>query len=841
MIHLEVAVAAPLHRTLTYAFSGSSDDLSAAPLKDCVGKRVLVPLAGRRITGYVLSASGEKKTEFTVRNVTRFLDERPLFHENLIPFFRWLADYYHHPLGLVIKTALPGGLSPHSVKKLLLSQNSSLISDIAGDKKYPWLTTLLDKGKLTVSDTRKLLGNAESGKMIKKLVEEDAVKIDQSVQEDVIREKREICYSVDRRYQIVTGNSEDKPTDFKKWREKYSTECSCSLKLSETRALYYLSSLSQRTGLGKVPLKDIKEKYSGAAKSLAALREKGVVARSSVRVYRSPSGEQFRFYPRPEKLTGEQASAVAVIEGALDLQKFKSFLLHGVTGCGKTEVYLRAAETTLAAGRDVLILVPEIALATQLEAHLVSRFGDLVILLHSGMTKAERFDQYHMALTGQARVVVGARSALFAPLHDPGLIVVDEEHDSGFKQDDNFCYHGRDMAVVLAKFHNAVIILGSATPSVTSYANAISGKYTLLSMNKRVGDRTLPEVSIVDLNNHKPGKKREIIGSLLRERMVENLQQGRQTILLLNRRGFSSALICQDCGTPVQCSHCNVSLTLHKKSDQLLCHYCGFTMSSNTTCIECRSTALVPVGLGIERLEEEVRELFPTARVARLDSDTATDRKKFLKVLAGMYKGTVDILIGTQMIAKGLHFPNVTLVGVVWADGGISMPDFRAAEKTFQLITQVTGRAGRGESPGKVIIQTLRPDHYAIVYAGEHQYLKMFEHEMRLRRSPAFPPYVRLIAIRLQGRVERNVQKSAVNVGRFLRRFITEQKYRITVLGPAPAPLDKIRDNYRWQLLLKGNDIGELRGICLALNGEKKELVHHQNKVIIDVDPENMM
>ncbi|MBW2660034.1 MAG: primosomal protein N', partial [Deltaproteobacteria bacterium] len=737
--------------------------------------------------------------------------------------------------------ALPAGLSPQSVKKLFLSKNSALISDIGDKEKYPWLSILLEKESLTVSDTRKLLGKAESAKLINRLVEADAVKIHLSVQVDGTKEKREICYSVVGRFPLSACEAGDSPVDFKKWRERYSTECNCSLKLSETRALYCLSSISQKTELAQVPLKDIREKYSGATKALAALHEKGLVERSTVRVYRSPFGEQFRFYPRPEKLTGEQDSAVNEVCSAIDSGKFKPFLLHGVTGCGKTEVYLRAAEVTLAAGRDVLILVPEIALATQLEAHLVSRFGDLVILLHSGMTKAERFDQYHMALTGRARVVVGARSALFAPLRDPGLIVVDEEHDSGFKQDDNFRYHGRDIAVVRARFHNAVIILGSATPSVTSYANAISGKYTLLSMKKRVGDRKLPEVSIVDLNIRNSGKKRNIIRSQLLKGMDENLQQGRQSILLLNRRGFSSALLCQDCGTPVQCSHCNVSLTHHKKSDRLLCHYCGFSTSANTICIECRSTALVPVGFGIERVEEEVRELFPEARVARLDSDAAADRKKFHQILAGMHKGSVDILIGTQMIAKGHHFPNVTLVGVVWADGGISMPDFRAAEKTFQLITQVTGRAGRGELPGKVIIQTLRPDHYAIVYAQKHQYRQMYEHEMNLRRSPAFPPYVRLTAIRVQGRVEREVQRSSMDVGRFLRRFIAEQKFTIITLGPAPAPLDKIRDNYRWQILIKGSNIDELHSVCVALDRKKKEFVHHLNKVIIDVDPENMM
>ncbi len=649
-----------------------------------------------------------------------------------------------------------------------------------------------------------------------------------------------MVYSFALPWQSQSQEPADSHIDFNDLRKKYSQESGVQLKLSETRAIHSLNTICQRTGLKKIALKDLKKEYSGAAKPLSQLETKGLVLRSSSRVYRNPFGEQLNFYPRPEHLTTEQSNAIDLISEALTLKKFQPFLLHGVTGCGKTEVYLRASEITLAAGRDVLILVPEIALATQLEAHLVSRFGDLVVLQHSGMTKAERFDQYDMALSGRARIVVGARSALFAPLRDPGLIVVDEEHDAGFKQDDNFRYHGRDLSVVRAKFHNAVVVLGSATPSVTSFANAASGKYKLLTMAKRVGDRSLPEVTIVDLNKDIPVKKNTIIRTELCDRLGKNLENGRQSLLLLNRRGFSSAVLCQDCGTPVQCTHCNVSLTLHKKTGRLLCHYCGFAIPADTICFECRSTKLIPAGFGIERVEEEVLQLFPDAIVQRLDSDTTTDRKRFLQILKEMHRGNIDILIGTQMIAKGHHFPNVTLVGVVWADGGISMPDFRAAEKTFQLITQVTGRAGRGEFPGEVIIQTLRPEHYAIVYAKNHQYRQMYEHEMRLRASPAFPPYVRLTAVRMQGKVERDVQNSALKIGRFLRKCVARQKKSVAVLGPAPSPLDKIKDNYRWQILLKGSS-DELSEICVSLDLHKSVLAGRQCKVILDVDPENMM
>ncbi len=843
MIHLEVAVAAPLNRTLTYSLPIDCDDWSKKQAHRCIGRRVLVPLSRRRITGYILSVLEEEKAEFAVKNIVKFLDERPLFHKNQIPFFRWVADYYHYPIGLVIKTALPGGLAPRSVKKLVLSHNYGMLRGMNDVESTPWLKKILAKGELTVSETQRIAGDNKTRKQVKRLIGEDILRIDESVQKDGTREKLEVCYS----FVVPLKNScqdqvnqANNHLDFNGYRKKYAKELGVQLKLSEAKAIYYLDTICQRTRLDKISLKELKKEYPTIVKALVQLEAKNIVFRSTNRVYRSPFGEQLNFYPRPEQLTTQQSAALDEISKALALKNFQIFLLHGVTGCGKTEVYLRATEITLAAGRDVLILVPEIALATQLEAHLVSRFGDLVVLQHSGMTKAERFDQYDMALTGRAKIVVGARSALFSPLRDPGLIVVDEEHDSGFKQDDNFRYHGRDLSVVRAKFHNAVIILGSATPSVTSYANAISGKYKLLTMTKRVGDRSLPAVTVVDLNKDKPKKKNTSIRSELRGRLEKNLGKGNQSLLLLNRRGFSSAVLCQDCGTPVQCSHCNISLTLHKKTERLLCHYCGFSVPVDTVCIECRSTTLVPAGYGIERVEEEVRQLFPQARVQRLDSDISADRKKFLQILKEMHRGNIDILIGTQMIAKGHHFPDVTLVGVVWADGGISMPDFRAAEKTFQLITQVTGRAGRGELPGEVIIQTLRPEHYAIVYAKKHQYKEMFEHEMRLRSSPSFPPYVRLTAIHIQGRVERDVQSSAVKTGRFLRKCVAMQKHAVTVLGPAPSPLDKIKDKYRWQVLLKGAS-DQLNEICVILDSQRSAVVVRQCKVIIDVDPENMM
>ncbi len=843
MIHLEVAVAAPLEQTLTYCLAEKTALGAHGNLQQSyVGRRVLVWLGKRKVTGYVLEVvTISEKTPYKIREISKFLDDYPLFHENSVPFYRWVANYYHYPLGLVIKTALPGGLAPRSVKQLVLVKNSDEFLSQFETEVPAWAQKLAIQGQLGAAETAEIFSNRTDKILLDHLVEIDVVRITKGIAKDGVHEKNEICYGLTSPRSLGPKEIDASREGLKEYQHRFSQEVGIELKISEVKALYSLHNLTQNNNRETISLKDLRQDYSGASKALISLEEKQLVVRSKERVFRSPFGEQLKHYPRPDRLTEEQQTAFDSILPAIIEKKFRPFLLHGVTGCGKTEVYLRAAEETLALGRDVIILVPEIALATQFEAHLLSRFGDLVVLLHSAMSAAERFDQFSLALNGRAKIVIGARSALFVPFRDPGLIIVDEEHDTSFKQDDSFRYHGRDLAVLRAKYHDAVVILGSATPSITSYANAQSGKYTLLTMKERVGNRSLPVVTIVDLNKKHAKDIKGIIKKELQDKLTKNLADGKQSILLLNRRGFSAVVLCRDCGTPVQCSHCHVSLTLHKGKNKLICHYCGFSMANKSVCLQCRSTDLVPAGFGTERVEEEVLELFPDARIKRLDSDTASDRKKFLSILAKMHEGEIDILIGTQMIAKGHHFPNVTLVGVVWADGGMSMPDFRAAERTFQLITQVIGRAGRGDVPGEVIVQTMRPEHYAIVYSRDHQYGKMFTHEMKLRQHPAFPPYLRLTALRLQGRVENDVQQSAVRLARFCRQTVKNEKFKIETLGPAPAPLDKIKDNYRWQILLKGRDTDELHALCSAIKRGRQELVKSQCTLAIDVDPENMM
>lgn len=848
MIRLEVAVAAPLWQTLTYLFD---DDSGLIP----VGRRVLVPLGRRKVTGYVLGLLPEEKVGYKLRSVLQLLDPETLFPVNMVPFFRWVAQYYHYPLGEVIKTALPGGLTPRSGKRLHLTElgrNNLQQSLQAKDSAAPeWLPSLIDKGSVSAAKSLKILARTSWKKLIAAWQEQGFIEVREVVLGNEARLKQEICYKfVDYLSLPVCPNSSPAKDEIVTFGQALREGLSLALSFSQIKTLYFLHCLTDSGKRLNVPAQELHKAYSGAAKALPFLVEQGLVSRVEQRIFRNPYGEQLSWFPQPETLTEEQQQVLNSLIPAIRNKQFFTFLLHGVTGCGKTEVYLRAAEATLASGRDVLVLVPEIALATQLEAHFVSRFGDKVLLLHSGLSMGERFDQWSLAAGGHnmisPQIVIGARSAVFAPLRDPGLIVVDEEHDSGFKQDDGLCYNGRDLAILRARLNNGVVLLGSATPSVTSYYHSRQGKYSLLTMAKRVQERSLPAISLVDLRDKSQKDYGLALGKKLQQGLRQTLAQGKQSLLLLNRRGFASVYLCQDCGKPVECSHCHISLTLHKGKKQLICHYCGFSLTSNQLCSGCHSEKLVPVGFGTERLEQEVRELLPEARIARLDSDTAADRKNFLQILKDMHNQEIDILIGTQMIAKGHDFPEVTLVGVVWADGGLSMPDFRAAERTYQLLSQVSGRAGRGSSQGRVIIQTLRPDHYAVALAQRHAYAEMYEQEMMIRRQPAFPPFLRMINIHIQGSRDKDVCKTAGNIVTMCRTYtktlaVATKRHLVDILGPAPSPLDRLRDCYRWQVLLKSDCQDDLHAVCQQVIIRQVDLTVGDSRITVDVDPENMM
>lgn len=547
----------------------------------------------------------------------------------------------------------------------------------------------------------------------------------------------------------------------------------------------------------------------------------------------------------PFVLGDEQAEAVKAIKEALSPARSQSFLLHGETGSGKTEVYLRAAEATIAAGRKVLVLIPEIALSQQMVHRFQRRFGDRVALWHSALTASMRREVFNRTRSGDLDILVGARSAILAPLPDVGLIVVDEEHETAYKQGESPRYHARDVALVRGRQEKAVVILGSATPALETYKNAQTGKLTLLRMHQRFGQGLAPQVEIVPLPKKEPRKAAPIsmiFGDRLRDELAKNLSAGSQTILFLNRRGHSTVVQCEECQTAVPCRHCDIALTFHASDQRLRCHYCGASRRLPLPCPEeCGGEVSVMKGVGTQRVESEVTRLFPMARVLRLDTDTARKRGSTKDTIEKFRRREADILLGTQMVAKGLDFPSVTLVGVINADTQLNLPDFRSAERTFQLLAQVAGRSGRGEHLGRVIFQTNHPDHDALVTAARQDYEEFYKREIARRKDgPAlYPPHVRLINLLIDGKKEEAVIDLADKVVRHFDRHPT-LTHQVAVLGPAPQPLSRLKSQYRWHITLRSESskaLHELAEVALAFAKEETSSV----RLAVDVDPVSML
>jgi primosomal protein N' (replication factor Y) len=525
---------------------------------------------------------------------------------------------------------------------------------------------------------------------------------------------------------------------------------------------------------------------------------------------------------------------------------FQTYLLDGITGSGKTEVYMRAAAAALEKNQEALILVPEIGLISQMERRFRARFGECIALLHSGLSPGERFDQWMRILRKEAKVAIGARSAIFAPFENLGLIVVDEEHDDSYKQESKLRYHARDLAVVRAKLQGALALLGSATPSVGSYYNVHTGKFRGLNLSKRIEDRLLPEVTIVDLRDPQ-GRRRAtpFMTKELEEGIAATLQRGEQTLLFLNRRGFANYPTCVLCGAPVSCKNCDITMTLHQEANALKCHYCGYTRAQAVGCHTCGSPKIKLLGLGTERVEAKIKEIFPKARVARMDRDTTARKGALVKILRDLKAGDIDILVGTQMVAKGHDYPNITLVGIICADLSLNFPDFRAGERTFQILAQVAGRAGRGTQPGRVVLQTYNPDHFCILTAKDQDYRAFYDHEIRFRRTLKYPPFSRLIHILVAGKDKEQTALYAQNLGEVCRTLQSENRtYREKVkrLGPVAAPLPRLQKKYRWHILLKGLKPGPLHSMARALMDRVERPVSKTGvKVIVDVDPVDML
>ena len=577
-----------------------------------------------------------------------------------------------------------------------------------------------------------------------------------------------------------------------------------------------------------------------AAATLTRLERRGLVSLATRRVERAPAagpaagaaGAAGRGERGPIRLepTADQRRALAALRPLAAQGRFRAALLHGVTGSGKTEVYLRLARDVCASGRRALVLVPEIALTPAAVATFRQALGERVAVQHSGLSNGERHDQWHRIRRGEVDVVVGTRSAVFAPLAALGLIVVDEEHDASYKQDESPRYHARDVAVVRGRQAGALVVLGSATPSMETYHNARAGRYACVVMGARVHERPLAAVRVVDMRSEVAAEGPDVVLSrALRDALAETLDRGEQALLLLNRRGFASALLCRQCGRTLECPNCSVSLTVHRAAGRARCHYCNYGVRRPGTCVHCAGPYLETIGFGTERVEAEVVERYPGVSIARLDRDTVRRRGAAAALLDRFARGDIHVLIGTQMIAKGHDFPNVTLVGVISADVGLTLADFRASERTFQLLTQVAGRAGRGERPGEAVVQSFYPEHYSIGYACLQAYEPFYDAELRYRRQLHYPPAVAMVNAVVRGRSLQGAMADADGLASLLRG-----RPGFQVLGPAPAPMVRLRGQHRVQLFLKGAQRRPMREALLAALGARPNL---RRRVTVDVDP----
>ena len=585
---------------------------------------------------------------------------------------------------------------------------------------------------------------------------------------------------------------------------------------------------------GDIPATILRKMFGNCTSQLNRLCELRLIAVEEREVYRDPFKNLTVKRDDPRILHTHQKSALEAISSCLDLHKFTPFLLYGVTGSGKTEVYLQAISHALDQGKSALVLVPEIALTPQLTGRFQARFGSVIAILHSGLSDGERYDEWRRIRRGLARIVIGARSAVFAPLDNIGIIVVDEEHEASFKQSDGLRYNARDLALVRGRIEQAAVVLGSATPLVTSIHAVGEGKLTLLKLPERVENRPMPFVDLVPMKGSK-----DTISTPLGILLTQTIENSLQAIVFLNRRGFATFLVCSDCGKPLTCPNCSVTLTYHRQRGQSICHYCDYAVPAPGSCPLCGVTALNELGAGTEKLEHKLRELLPLSRILRMDSDTTSGKGSHERILSKMRDGTADVLVGTQMIAKGHDFPGVTLVGVVNAEASLGMPDFRAAERTYQLLSQVIGRAGRGEKPGRVVVQAYDTEHYAINSAARHDATGFYRQELEFRQEAGYPPFSYLAALGISGISEQAVSEQAEQAAKLLGRIKRDLKLRVELLGPAPSPIYRLRGRYRRQILLKAAARPDLHHLILAWR--QKSRIVSMVRVTIDIDPLDLM
>ncbi len=803
----DVALPVPLEGTFTYRLDG---------VQPVVGGRVLVPFREKRLLG-IVTALHNNEPSVKARIVLSVLDAEPVLDSALVTLGEWIAQYYIAPLGEVFRTMLPLTAEFRRVRRLRLTE--------AGRAALP------PQNAQRVLETQVAANPTTDSKAVELAVLDYLAQRKEPVREATLRAAtdagEDTIRALLRRKWIVAEDQSESRDATRSVTVAVLGEVSGKLNQNQQAIINALTAAG-----GRLRVDELRE-LRVPRTTLGTLVKRGIVALEQqaaefhVSSIRRPSPLGFIFNPG-------QKRALEHIENAARSKKFSATLLHGVTGSGKTAVYLAAMQSVLREGRGAILLVPEIGLTPAAAALLYQVFGDQVAILHSGLTDDERAEQWHRIRRDHARIVVGTRSAVFAPVDELALIIVDEEQDSSYKQEETPRYHARDVAILRAKLSEAAVVLGSATPSLESYHNAQRGKYTLLEMPDRVEQRPMPEIELIDMKaEYRETGRQSVISRKLAEEIAERLARREQIIILLNRRGFSAFVLCRACGETVQCRNCAVAMAYHKSLGRMECHYCGFLDKIPQLCPKCGSEYVQFLGTGSEKLEELLHSMFPEARIARLDRDTVRGRHDFERALNSLHAGETDIVVGTQMIAKGHDIHGVTLVGVVSADAALAFPDFRSAERTFQLMTQVAGRAGRGESPGKVVLQTCFPEHYAVQYAAHHDFAGFYDKELRYRSWMHYPPFTAIANVLIRSERQEEVLRYAGVLGRW---FQGTKHEGVRVLGPAPAPIARLKGEHRYHLILKSNARAWINAALRAMLEHATEQHIPRAAITVDVD-----
>jgi primosomal protein N' (replication factor Y) len=801
----DVALSVPLDTAFTYRIGNG--------MQPVVGGRVLVPFRQRRMPGIVVELH-DRAPKVQAKNIISALDSSPVLDDQLLRLGKWIANYYLAPLGEVFRSMLP----------------------LAAEFKHSINYRITDEGRGALHQAGMSGSSARSRRTPEEQLAEFRV-LDYLSERDMVRDaslsaaaraSKTVLEGMVRKKWIAREDVSDARDGKRMVKFAVLKNVDGKLNANQRTLIDTLAAAGGRIsveGLRGLPV---------PRTTLATLVKRGGVEITEEPAEFTLSGVKARSSQFDFQLNAAQQDALKNVQREIAASTFSGILLHGVTGSGKTAVYLAAMKSVLDAGRSAILLVPEIGLTPAVAADLHQVFGDEVAILHSALSAQERAEQWHRIKRGETRMVVGTRSAVFAPLSDLALIIVDEEQDSSYKQEETPRYHARDVAVMRAKMANVVVVLGSATPSLESYFNAKKNKYALLQLPDRVEQRPLPEVEIVDMRQEfQETGHEQVISRKLSQEIRERLEQKEQVMVLLNRRGYSPVVLCRACGKTLECKNCAIALTHHKRTHRMECHYCGYVAPVPKACVHCGSEYVYFLGTGSEKLEELLHGMFPQARIGRLDRDTVRGREDFERALNALNEGELDLLVGTQMIAKGHDVHGVTLVGVVGADTALGFPDFRAAERTFQLLTQVAGRAGRGQKPGKVILQTYFPDHYAVQYAAQHDFAGFYDKELRFRSWMHYPPYSAIANVLVRS----DKLDEALRWSGILGQWFEKTRHDgVRVLGPAAAPILRLKKDYRYHFVLKSPSRERLNALLRAMLAHAGQQKIPRTQVVVDVD-----